>query len=98
MLADYENLTETKVGHTRGERSIDKIFTNFGRAVKESGTLPPLETDNGVKTSDHRTVYLGADLPGKSRGKKIKYTYRYFDKSLADDFKARIVHQDWSAV
>ena len=43
-LVDYIDIAETDVGPTRGDRSIDRLFSNFHRSVIESGTLPPLET------------------------------------------------------
>ena len=43
-LGDYADITESTVGPTRGSRSIDRIFTSFGDCIRDSGTLPPLET------------------------------------------------------
>ena len=54
-LEDFPDLIEVEVGPTRGSRAIDRSFSNFSRAVKGSGTLPPLETDDARDgaASDH---------------------------------------------
>ena len=44
-LADYADIREALIGPTRGSRSIDRIFTNLSRTIKESGSLSPLETE-----------------------------------------------------
>ena len=36
-LADFVDLKEVPVGNTRKDKSIDRIFLNMSRAVKESG-------------------------------------------------------------
>ena len=40
-LHDFLDLKEAVVGPTRKDRYIDRIFTNFGRLITESGTVPP---------------------------------------------------------
>ena len=56
-LQDYDGLVEVPTPPTRGDRKIDKIFTNWYDDVVDSGCLPPLETEgdgNTVTFSDHR--------------------------------------------
>ena len=36
-LQDFPDITEADVGPTRKDRCIDRVFTNFGRSVVESG-------------------------------------------------------------
>ena len=98
-LEDYIDIVESDVGPTRGDRKIDRIFTNFPRSIIEAGSLPPLETDGPErKVSDHRIAYVGANLPGKGPGKTLKYTYRYFDKQAGAAFKDWTIRQDWKEV
>ena len=100
-LEDFLDMAEADVGPTRGNNSIDKIFTNFPRSLVESGSLPPPETDGGeegTKKSDHRVAYVGANLPNNGPGKLIKYTYRYYEKASIEPFKAWTMSQDWAAV
>ena len=61
-LSDYHDVSETPVGPTRGDRSLDKIYTNFGDSIKKAGSLPPLETENATeertRRSDHRIAFV----------------------------------------
>ena len=43
-MDNFPDISEVMVGPTRGSRSIDRIFSNVGRSLVESGTLLPLET------------------------------------------------------
>ena len=54
-LQEFPDLREAPVGPTRQDRCIDRIFTNFGRAISECGTVPPLEPEPGQQgcRSDH---------------------------------------------
>ena len=67
-LSDFPDIREADVGPTRKDRCIDRIFTNFGRSITESGTVPPLEPEPGHQgtRSDHRIAFVKAELP-KSR-------------------------------
>ena len=44
LLQEHPDLTEVQHSPTRQGQKIDRSFTNFGRSVKESGILKPLET------------------------------------------------------
>ena len=61
-LDDFPDIKEAPVGPTRGDLSIDKIFTNVSRSISDSGSLEPLEDEEGEKQSDHRVAYCRADL------------------------------------
>ena len=51
-LQDFPDLLEAPVGETRGDRSIDRVFLNM--ELRESGTVPPLETDADAETGLRR--------------------------------------------
>ena len=51
-LQDFQDITEVDVGPTRGDRCLDRIFCNVAQSIKESGTVPPLESDHSK--SDHK--------------------------------------------
>ena len=60
-LLDYPELVEVPTPPTRGDRHIDKIFTNWHEHIHESGVLPPLETEgppDTVTRSDHEIQYM----------------------------------------
>ena len=66
VVADFPDLLEAAVGNTRGDHSIDRIFSNLGPNIDE-GTVPPLETDPGPEAasrpSDHRVAYMRVEVP-----------------------------------
>ena len=78
-LADFPDLSEHDVGPTRGDRCIDRIFSNL--SVSVSGTVPPLETDlvNGaaVCKSDHRVAFVQSTVDRVVASKVMSYSYRY---------------------
>ena len=47
-LQDFPDLRESDVGPTRKDCCLNRIFTNFERAISESGTVPPLEVEPGT--------------------------------------------------
>lgn len=40
-VQEYPDLSEIHVGPTRGDRAIDRLFTNMSRNVVTSGSVPP---------------------------------------------------------
>ena len=54
-IAEYPDMREVLVGPTRGDRAIDRLFTNMSRSLITSGTVPPLEAEQSL--SDHRVAY-----------------------------------------
>ena len=61
-ITDFPDLKEAPVGQTRGDLSIDRIFTNLSRSIKEAGSLSPLENQDGSKQSDHRIAFCKAEM------------------------------------
>ena len=96
LLEDHPEIKEAPVGPTRGDRAIDRIFTNFPRAIKESGTRTPLETEDG-SPSDHKQAFVRAIFE-KPIEKTIKYTYRPYTAKGALDFSTALRCADWSPV
>ena len=98
-LAEFVDLREVLVGPTRGDRSIDRIFSNMGRSVTHSGTVPPLETEATVAAqSDHKVAYMTATLPRREAFEWITYTYRHFDDQAKAKFRDWLIMHDWSEV
>ena len=62
-------------GPTRGENTLDVVFSNVGECVKNAGVLPPLETESGA-TSDHNCVEISVTLPQLKKFTYIKKTTR----------------------
>ena len=76
LLQEHPSLTEVDHGPTRGDRAIDRTLVNFGRSIVESGTLPPLETEEG-QVSDHKVAWARAEFDVISSG-TVTYSYREY--------------------
>ena len=96
IVQDHPELVEVNYGPTRGDRAIDRTFVNFGRAITESGTLPPLETETG-QPSDHKIAWAEARFQ-VAQQKQIKYTYRAFTERGAESFLQQLNAQPWEEV
>ena len=62
-LVEFWDIKETAAGPTRGNRTIDRTFTNL-ETITESGTLNPLQTDDeeNARHSNHRVFFLTASI------------------------------------
>ena len=96
ILADHQDLTEIHFGPTRGNKAIDRSLVNFGRSVKESCTLEPLETEEG-NVSDHRIAWARAEFPPLQKD-VVRYSYRAFTEEGATSFLEAIHSQSWAEV
>ena len=96
VLDDHPDLGELPYGPTRADREIDRTLVNFTRAIKECGTLPPLETEEGLP-SDHNIAWAKAEFEPQKK-KLISYTYRSYTDSGADAFADSIRQQSWESV
>ena len=70
---DQIALVET--GNTRGDTTLDLVFTNAARHVVLARARPPLETETGMK-SDHCCVEIALSLPKTKNFTYIKKTTR----------------------
>ena len=96
IIEDHQEFGEVIHGNTRGSRAIDRTFCNFSRAIAESGTLPPLETESG-QTSDHRVAY-GRAIFTRPKVPTVKYSYRHYTDQGADKFYELLSSQSWGPV
>lgn len=102
-LDEFNDIREVQVGPTRGQLSIDRIFTNLSRSVISSGTWAPLQAEKGegeeeIKRSDHRVAYCTMSIARKESFTWKTYTYRHYNQQAEDRFKTWIVGHDWAKV
>ena len=66
-MSDFPDLSEHDVGPTRGQHSIDCLFSNLG--VNVLGTVPPLETDvvPGEETKKRPELEILPDFSNRRR-------------------------------
>ena len=101
VLDNFPDISEVPVGNTRGNRSIDKVFCNMGRSVKEAGTVLPLEAEDeegNLRRSDHRVVFCRFDLKRQKNYSWEVFTYRRCNDELVKKFKEWLVFHDWAEV
>ena len=100
-LANFADIREVEVGKTRGNRAIDRIFTNMSRSVVHSGTVAPLETeeiDGETRRSDHKIAFCNMSLTRREAFKWQTYTYRHFNDKSVEAFRDWVVMHDWQEV
>lgn len=99
-LEEFRDLVECSAGPTRGNRVIDRTFTNLEN-ITEKAVLQPLQTDedNGpIRHSDHGLFYLTSRLDRRAKYKWLKYSYRYNNEESRKKFGAWITFKDWRNV
>ena len=96
-LLDFADIREVLVGNTRKDKSLDRIFLNMSRAVTESGTLEPLETDE-EEVSDHRIAYCRLKLPRLTTYGWESFTYRFYNEQAKKEFRDWLVMHKWDEV
>ena len=99
-LRDFNDLLESPVGPSRGDRSIDRTFSNLTEFVQECGTVPPLEPDlpGAGAASDHLTTLVRCSIPRVRKFKWLSYSYQYFNEESVERFKRWVVLQPWNEV
>ena len=100
-LEDYEELVEVPSPPTRGDRKIDRTFTNWHDDVTDSGCLPPLESEgdgNTVTVSDHKIQYTCSRLPVRDPVKWETFTHRPFSTKGGEAFVQELSSMDWDPV
>ena len=98
-LLEFSDMEEVSTPPTRGDRHIDKIFTNWGNLIEESGCIPPLEavSPEGHRThSDHNIQYVVSRLPKKEPARWNTVTFRHYTPRGEADFLSELSHTDWS--
>ena len=80
-----EQITQVPSGPTRGPNTIDLVFTNTPRNIKECITLPPLETNNGNR-SDHKCVYVAAEYKSQRKYEWVVKMRRLRDAKREEAF------------
>ena len=79
---------------TRGPNCLDRMYTNFGASIIESGVSVPLQADGGC-FSDHKCVYATAEFPqSRNFTWEVRWTHK---KSVAagTNFNSELVAWDW---
>ena len=87
-----------QVGPTRNGRAIDRLFVNFHDSVEEAGMLPPFESDDHTKKSDHLVAYCSTKLARLAKFEWLTYSYRLYNPDSVEAFGRWVVSNDWRSV
>ena len=91
-LADYPDLQLLHTGPSRGNRTLDLIFTNFSENISESGVIDPLENDlDGGTPSDHGVIFCSVDLPRFQAFEWVTFSYMKQTEKGNNQFKSWIL-------
>ena len=97
-MVEFPDMRGADVGPNRKDRVLDRIFTNFGRSQKESGTVPPRENEPGHPgaASNHRIAFVRADLPRLRSFEWVTHQYRYYNDESVAKFGRWLAGYDWA--
>ena len=70
----------------------------MSRSITESGTIAPLESNDGTSQSDHRTAYCRFQMKKMKTFTWQKFTYRHYNEASVEQFKHWVVLHDWTEV
>lgn len=96
-LAEVDDLELVVTGPTRGTGTIDLVYVNLPEAVKENLVLPPLWA-NGGADSDHRCVYLAAELKDERKFDWVVRMRRTRNQARETAFAKEMKERDWSSL
>ena len=100
-LDSFADISEAPVGNTRGNKAIDRTFTNMGRSIVEAGTVLPLETlgeEEELKRNDHRLSFCRFRLKKKISYRWETFICRRLNNDSISKFREWIVFHDWASV
>ena len=90
-----EEVTLVQTGPTRGNNTIDLVYTNAHETITEAHTVPPLESSAGAP-SDHRCVYVAAEFPAQRNFQWVVKMRRLRDQDRETAFAGDLRTWDWS--
>ena len=96
-LRAYPDLSLVKTPPTRGNNTLDLLFTNFPQFIRDAGVTEPIKSIQGVQT-DHKTVYMNSIMPRVPQYEIQKYTYLKQTPEGDTKLKEFLCKQDWKTV
>ena len=97
-LEDFVDIWEVVSGPTRGDRTIDRVFSNLPPSpVTVSKILPPLENEELVQ-SDHSLVSVDSSILCKEPSTWRVHSYRKCTPAAEKKFIGDLNSVNWSSV
>ena len=75
LLSEFHDIVTVNAPPTRGSAKLDEISTNVIEYIDSTTSIPPLETEGGIR-SDHMMLLIGVEIPSVHRFTKNTFEYR----------------------
>ena len=97
-LEDFVDVWETSGGPTRGNRTIDRVFSNLPEPpTTVTSIIPPLHSDDNT-LSDHNIVHVETSVQAKETSDWIIHKFRKGGKEAEGKFVEYINALSWDEV
>ena len=96
-LRCYPDIKLQKTPPTRGNNTLDLIFTNFDEYIVRAGVTDPVFSQAGTE-SDHLTVYVNAKVPRVPSYNVESYTYIKQTEEGDRELESYLRSVDWNKI
>ena len=93
-LCDFPDIQLVPHVPARGNACLNLTFSNLGQYIDEVRSLPPLESNDGLRVSDHNIVTLQCKIPRLAHLVKKRITFRPFTTRGEVEFGYRLLSLD----
>ena len=97
-LCDFPDVQLVPPVPTRGSACLDLTFSNLGQYIADVRSLPALESNDGLSTSDHSIVTIHCKIPKLAHFVKKRITFRPFTTRGEVEFGRGLLNIDWRCV
>ena len=98
LCGAFPDIQTATTAPTRGANCLDLLATNIQDSEIGNNVFPPLETEDGLKKSDHNIVVSSYALGLKKQTSWIKYQAREKTDKGRNLFARLLVEQDWHSI
>ena len=95
-VVDFPDIKLKPTAATRGQKCLDLTFTNFCDRILGAHVAPPLESNDGSSSSDHRVVFFETCLYKKPPISKSTFTFRPYTTRGEEMFGNLLLSTDWT--
>ena len=93
-LQDFPEIALIPNLPTRAGVALDLTYTNM--SIVEAKTLPPLESNSGLSTSDHDIALISASAPTGGHFTKKTFVFQPYTERGEQNFGRLLLNTDWS--
>ena len=97
-ICDFPDIQLVPPVPTRGNACLDLTYCNLGQYIDVVRSLPALESNDGLSTSDHNIVTICCKIPRLAHFVKKRITFRPFTTRGEVEFGRRLLNIDWKSI